>query len=136
MRQSVWMVPATWLDVAMVAVAAAAYFTGGTALLARIAGEPASIDAAAVAWRAALATVVAAALRASESRRGAVASTFAAVHEGIVVAVIVIVVDILFAPTASGSVLAARAALLLLGLPALAALTHWLARRGRAHSAT
>lgn len=123
-----------WLVVALMAAATFAYFTAGSGILNAMSSGPGSRTAASVVARLVLAIIIAAVMVVSERRRQS-PSVDAALLDGIQVAAVVIITNNLFGTADAGAQLAARTALVLVGLPLIAVLTHLLARRvGARHS--
>lgn len=134
MTQTILKSSKDWLVVGIVATAAFGYFTAGAVLLSRISDGIGPQTGGALLVRGALAIVVAAAMLVSE-RRKEHPSIDAATRDGILIAAIVIIVDNLGGVSEGGAVLGIRTALILIGLPLLAILTHLLARPSRGQPA-
>jgi|SRR5688572_13022889 len=123
--------------VLLTGMAAFIYFTAGSKLLA-VLGDSGSSPVWSMAVRLVLALIVATVMLVIERRR-ATPSVNAALADGIQVAAVVIVANNLTGATDTGARLAVRSAIVLIGLPLLAVLTHLLSRRigagGRAQRA-
>lgn len=126
--------PHDWLIVGLVAAAAFIYFTAGAAVLALIADTSPNQTLLATVMHFVLALVIAAAMLGMERRRPS-PSVDSAVLDGIQVAAVIIIANNLTGVTETGARLAARSALILIGLPLLTVLTHLLAQRIRARTA-
>jgi hypothetical protein len=118
------------LSVLFVAALTFSYFVAASLVLGRMGAETSPLTAASLLVRFILAVFVATVMLASERRRPN-PTLDAALGEGIVVAVVVIVTNNLFGITEVGWRLAARTGLMLVGLPLLTSLTHLLDRRKR-----